>query len=109
MPRLSKSKLVQGVVVLAQLFKDGKIPKKAYERGLSNIKKELDAFAASKAKARLTVQRSATIESYKDELTHGYMSATEFVAYLHVLDHDSGRSICSLCAANSCPRRNLIA
>lgn len=108
MPKLSKSKLVQSVAVLTQLYQAGKIPKKAYERGLTNIKAELDAFQASRAKARLTAERTTIIESYKDELTHGYMTATEFVAYIHVLDHDSGRSTCGLCAAGTCPRRNLI-
>lgn len=108
MSKLSKSKLVQSVMVLAQLYKDGKIPKKAYERGLVNVKKELDSYAVSRAKAQATAIRTATIESWKDELTHGYMSPEEFVAYLHVLDHDSGRSPCGLCAAKSCPRRNLV-
>ena len=108
MPRLSKSKLVQSIMVLSDLYKNGKLPKKAYQRGLANIKKELDSFAASRAKAQATAIRTATIESWKDELTHGYMSPEEFVAYLHVMDHDSGKSVCGLCASGGCPRRNLV-
>lgn len=80
----------------------GKLPKEAYDKAISNIRLELEKRSRSTNKQQASQRRTFVLRAASAAVSQGTMSASEFVAFCHRVDHDSGKSVCSACTKGAC-------